>query len=281
MGRRGWERLAILAVCAIAGAGPARAGFPSDVPDRFQILLGGVRAEFNTQASLALTGAPGAYVSLEDVFDLPVAQSDWSVEGFWRFSRKGYLDFGYVDFRRKAATIIDQDVSWGGYTLQRDSRVDAKFSSAFPYAAYRHDFLHLQQIHLSGSAGISYLRLGTGLSTEAVVLDPDGNPVSGQFEKDVSLAFPVPLLGIEMDWRLARRTVLQFYQRLFFVDYQGLKGSLQFGALRYQWFVTPHVAIGAGFVTDRIGIGEYQKGDYTARFQYGVMGLEYFAKLAF
>jgi hypothetical protein len=265
-----------------AGAPAARADFPSDVPDRFKIQAGGVKAQFDTQASMSLTDGPaGVYVNFEDVFDLPVRDNSWSVEGFYRFSDKGYVDFGYVDYRRQNARVLEQDVEWGEYVFQANARVDAKFNTTFPYAAYRHDFLQLEQVHISGSAGISFLILGAGLEADGGVVDQNGQPVTGSVEVEADVAFPVPLLGLQLDWRLTRHTALQFYGRTLYVDYQQFRGGLNQQAIRYEWYATRHFALGGGISFYRINIQRYETGDYTARFQYSVSGPELYLKMAF
>ena len=272
----------LVALLLLAGAGAARADFPGDVPDRFKFQAGGVDAQFVTQGSLSLTDGPvGAFLNFEDVFDLPISKSFWIAEGFYRFSEKGYVDFGYVDFRRTAGTILDQDINWGDHTFLANGEVDAKFATTFAYAAYRHDFLRLDQVHISGSAGFAYLRLGTGLSASGNVLDQNGDPVSGSFSQDVSVSFPVPLVGLQLDWKLTKHTAIQMYFRTLYVDASGFAGGIRESAIRYEWYATRHFAIGGGFDNYNISLRKYTTGDFTARFEYDVRGFEGYLKMAF
>ena len=273
---------ATLLLLAVAATGTARADFPSDVPDRFKMQAGGVDAGFDTQGSLALTEGPaGVFINFEDVFDLPISKQFWYTEGFYRFSKKGYVDFGYVDFQRKARRVIQEDIDWGNVTFLADANVDAEFGSSFIYAAYRHDFLQLEQVHISGSAGFSYLDLSMGLSANGNVVDQDGNPISGEYERKVDLQFPVPLLGLQLDWRITRHTVIQMYVRTLRIDYSGIKGGIGQRAIRYEWYATRHFAVGGGWSEYSIDLDRYETGDYTARFNYEVSGLELYLKMAF
>jgi len=272
----------ILALLMMVGAGTAWADFPGDVPDRFKIQAGGVDANFNTNASLSLTDGPaGAYIDFEQVFDLPLYQKDWNIQGFYRFSKKGYLDFGYVDFARSAQTILDEDIQWGEYTFQADGQVTVDFGTAFWYAAYRHDFLQLEQVHISGSAGFSYLELTSGLNASGSVLDQNGNPVAGEVDRKANVSFPVPLLGLQLDWKLTKRTAIQMYTRLLYIDYQDFAGGIRQAGIFYEWYPARHFGIGGGWSSYQINISRYETGDYTARFDYDVNGLELYLKLAF
>jgi len=272
----------ILALLMMVGAGAAWADFPGDVPDRFKFQVGGVDANFNTNASLSVTDGPaGAYIDFEQVFDLPLYQKDWNAVGFFRFSDKGYIDFGYVDFERSAQTILDQDVNWGEYTFQADAQVTVDFGTAFGYLAYRHDFLRLDQVHISFSAGFSYLMLTSGLSASGSVLDQNGNAVSGEVDRKANVSFPVPLLGLQVDWKLTKRTAMQIYTRLLYIDYQQFAGGIRQAGIYYEWYPARHFGIGGGYSSYMIDITRYETGDYTAKFNYDVNGLELYLKMAF
>ena len=280
--RTGWRAALAALLLAAAATGTARADFPSDVPDRFKMQVGGVDAGFDTQGSLSLTDGPaGLFINLEDVFELPISKQFWYTEGFYRFSQKGYIDFGYVDFYRKAGKVIEEDVNWGNVTFLANAQVDAEFGSKFIYAAYRHDFLQLEQVHISGSAGFSYLDLTMGLSANGNVVDQDGNPITGEYEKKVDVKFPVPQLGLQLDWRLTKHTAIQMYLRTLYIDYQGIKGGIKQRAIRYEWYPTRHFAVGGGFSEYSIDLDRYETGKYTARFNYQVAGMELYLKTAF
>jgi hypothetical protein len=279
---RGCRTSMLLLILTTMGAGAAWADFPGDVPDRFKFQVGGVDANFTTQASLTLSDGPaGAFIDFEEVFDLPLYQKDWFATGFYRFSDKGYIDFGYVDFERSAHTIIDQDVQWGEFTLLANADVQVDFGTAFYYAAYRHDFLQLEQVHISLSAGFAYLDLTAGLAASGNVEDQNGNAVSGEVERRADVAFPVPLLGLQLDWKLTKHTAIQMYTRLLYIDYQDFAGGIRESAINYEWYFTRHFGIGGGYSSYQVNIKRYDTGDYTARFDYDVQGLDLYLKMAF
>ena len=274
--------LAVLALLFVSFSGTVHAEFPGDVPDRFKIQVGWVDAQFTTQGSLSLTDGPaGAYINFEDIFDLPVYERDWNMEGFYRFSERGYVDFGYVDFERKASHILSEDLDWGDVTYQADAVVTAGFGTAFAYAAYRHDFLREDRVHISGSAGFSYLSLDSSLEASGNVVDENGTPISGDVKKEANVSFPVPIFGLQVDWGLTKRQAIQMYWRTLYIDYQDFAGGITQSAIRYEWYMQKHFAIGGGLNTYRINIRRYETGDFTARFQYQVAGLEVFLKMAY
>jgi len=268
---------------SLAGAGTlAQAGFPYDVPDKFKFQIGGISAQLTTQGAVGRTdGAVGAFVSLEDTFDLPIRKSTWDAQGYWRFSEKGYVDFGYFSLQREAAHIIEQDVSWGDFIFLADGEVRAKFDSSFGYAAYRHDFLHLEQVRISGSAGFSYLQIKAGLSAEGSVTDQDGNPVSGEVSEEGKVNFPVPLLGLQLDWALTKHTAIMMYTRHLYINVGDFRGGVSQSAVFYEWYAARHFGLGGGISNYRINIKNYTSGDKTAKFNYDVSGVELYFKFPF
>src|SRR5262245_1001068 len=270
------------ALLTALSAGAARADFPGDVPDRFKIQLGSMDSRYTTEAAFYRTGGPaGAFIDFEGTLDLPAYKKDWNVGGFYRFSDKGYLDFGYADLERTAQRVLDQDVQWGGYKFLVNAQVNTEFGTAFGYLAYRHDFLHLEQVHISASAGLSYMMLDSGLSADAGVLDQNGNSVTGSVNVQSDVSFPVPLLGLQLDWKLTRRTAIGMFLRTLYIDYHDFAGGIRQSAVRYEWYATRHFGIGGGLLDYKVDIGRYRSGNYTAQFHYDVTGLDLYLKLAF
>jgi hypothetical protein len=269
---------ALLAVSALA---PAHAEF-GDVPDRFRIIIGGTSADFVTQGALTYEPAgSGVMINFEDLFDIPVSEEDLRLEGFWRMTERAYLDFGFVEFNRTGSKELVQDVVWGEYTLAEGSFVAATWNSRFPYAAYRYDFLHEDKVKISGSAGISYVRIAPMLEADGGVTGPSG-PVTGHFEKGESIEFPVPLLGLRIDWAIVNRLELQTYVRLFYLSYEDvLKGGMRESTMRLQWHFTKHVGAAVGYDSTIVRLKEYDTGDYDAKFSYDISGFSAYLTFAF
>ncbi len=264
---------------------PAPASFatmPGDVPDKVRFSLGGMAADAFTEAALSSTSAGvGATINFEDVFDLPTSKTVARATGYWHFSDRQYLDFGYVDIDRSGRNILDEDVEWGDYVFLANGQVDAGFRTQFPYAAWRWGFLQLDQVRISGSAGISYLGLSATLKATGNVTDPDGNPISGTVEKEASIDFPVPLIGLQIDWAVHRKLMIEIYKRAIYIDAFDLRGGIDESAVRLHWYFSKHLGISGGLDRESIDIKEYRSGDATARFRYEVSGLALYLDFAF
>ncbi len=279
-------RRATIAVCAwlscIGFSQPVRAGFPSEVPDRIQVQLGGTLATFDTSVGLGVKGGRlGTTVVFEDFLDLPVSKSVWRADGWWHWGDHHNLDFGYVDIDRENAHEINEDIQFGKFTFLANSRVTGRMASRFVYAAYRHDFLKLDQVRIGGSAGASVMTLEGSLSATVGLVDSTGAAVQRGGEVGEDITIPVPLLGMQVNWAVSPRGMIEFYARFFYLNSSTLRGGMNESALRYYHFLTQHFGVGAGFDRVNINIPKFKTSDYVVRAQYTIQGLSAYARYSF
>src|SRR5262249_37183041 len=141
---------------------------------------------------------------------------------------------------------LDQDFTWGDHTFLANAIVEAKFETAFWNLAWRHDFLRLDQVHIGFSSGLSTPTLTSRLSANGNVVDENGTPVTGSFSQELIATCPVPLVGLQIDWKLTHHTDIQMYARTLYVDTHGFQGQIRQSALLYEWYPMKHFAIGGG-----------------------------------
>jgi hypothetical protein len=269
----------VLCVLLAGAASSALAALPGDVPDKWRFSIGGMAADAFTEAALSSsTAGIGATVNFEDVFDLPTDKTVGRLEGYWRINKRQFLDFGYVDIDRSSHKVLQEDVEWGDRVFQTGGDVSASFNTRFPYVAWRYAFLNLEQVRISGSAGISYLGLSASLKANGAVTNP---PASGTVEEEGSIDFPVPQFGLQLDWALNRVLMLEMYIRTIYIDAFDLRGGISESAIRLHWYFTKHFGMSAGIDKESIDIKEYTSGDKQARFRYEISGLAAYFDFAF
>jgi hypothetical protein len=268
------------ALCAHAST--VQASFPGDTPDRLQIQVGGTLSTLDTQAALGnAQGGVRVMLVFEDFFNLPVHDRYLRGDAAWKFGDKSYLDLGYNNLDRAAARSIQQDATFGDYVFQAGANVEAEFNTLFIYAAYRHDFLQLDPVRISGSAGLSVVRIEAALTAAGSVTDLNGNPVTGVVTERSKLFLPVPLLGFQIDWATGDTMVLQAYARAIALDVSGIRGGMIDSGFRYYWWFHRRAAVGAGIDRLAIGLPSYESEDMTARFGYTIQGFSMFLRGAF
>ncbi|MGH9870325.1 MAG: hypothetical protein ACREAA_19485 [Candidatus Polarisedimenticolia bacterium] len=260
----------------------ARAEMPGDVPDRWRIDLGGMASSSTTQASVTSTDAGfGLSVNLEDVFDMPESRSVVRFAGSWHFTKRQYLDFGQLSISRTGIKSIEEDVDWGRFEFDAGAEVTSTFDADFPYLAWRWDFLQDPRVHISGSVGIIYLGVEASLEATGGVTDPNGVPITRTVNEEASVQFPVPQIGLQVDWAVGKRVLIKLYSRLIYVDFADIRGAVGEQAIRFYWYFSRHVGFAVGLETARIDLKEYVSGDTKSKFDYNVSGLTFYIATAF
>jgi hypothetical protein len=271
-----------LAILVAMAALPARAEFPEGVPDKIRFGMGTMFANINTSGAVGkVDGIVGTYVNLEDVFNLPVRQSTVAGSAEWRVKGKHFLDFVFTQINREAGRVITENVVYGNYVFQANANVSATWKSSFPYVAYRYNFLEEKKVHIGGSVGISYLKMDAGLKANAGVTDLEGNPVEGTISESAGIEFPVPLIGMQVDWAFARRWTLRMFFRTLFINTQDFRGSHNMTGMNVDFFPTKHFGMGMGYNAIKVNLGKFTSDDLTGNFTYDIQGISLFFKGTF
>lgn len=264
-----------------AATGAARADLPGEVPDKYRIAIGGMFADAYTDAALGSTEAGlGATINFEDIFDLPESKKTARFEFNWRIGKRQFIDLGYLELNRSGSRVLQEDVEWGDFIYTAGGKVTATFDTNFPYAAWRYAFLDLPQVRISGSAGITYLSISSSLFASGNVTDKNGTPVTGEVEEDVSVAAPVPQVGLQIDWALTKRLAVLLYLRQIYVNIDKIDGGIGETAARLQWWYARHAGLSVGLDKESIDLKSYETGDVRARFRYEVRGWSFYLNFA-
>jgi len=277
---------ASLVMAAAVSSSPLRAeDFATDVPDLVWIDVGGAVNDVTTDMSLTGPRGLGVSVNFEDVFDLPVNKTTGRMFGTARISAKRrYIDFGYVDIDRSGSKVITEDINWGDYTFLADGEVGASFRTQFIYAAFRYDFLHEEKVRISGSAGLTFLRIKAGVSGLASYPDPnDPNAtITSSIDKESSASAPVPMVGLSLDWALTRRLTVRTYNRFFRLNMSGFDGGLYEAGIRLNWYFAKHFGMGLGYDRTALRIKNLDVGaQNNLRANYGFTGVGLYFNFAF
>jgi hypothetical protein len=275
---------AVLAFAGVASVSAVRAeDFAGDVPDRVWIDFGWSDNELGTSASFSGPNGVGAVIDFEDVFDIPGTKATGRMFGTARISEKRrWIDFGYVNMRREGSRQLDNDITWNGYTITAGSFVKAKFNTAFIYAAYRYDFLHLEPVRISGTAGLTWINFSTGLSANGTINNPDGSFFGSSYDRNGSVGAPVPMIGLNLDWALTHRLVVRSYTRFFRINMSSFNGSLNEAGMRLNWYFAKHFGLGLSYDRTDLDLKELKlDNENIVKANYYFNGASLFINLAF
>lgn len=246
---------------------PAWAQIPEDVPDNLRFRLGGIFASFSTEIVASRPGAPGSSIDFTSEGLTDDSKNTFRGEGYWNFLGRSYLDFGYVDFKLEATKSITKDFTFNGNVYKAGAEVTGETESRYIYAAYRYGFVKNPNVHFGLSLGLTYAKLSASLSAKAGVQRPDGTVIAGGASTERSVDVPVPLIGADLEVRLARGLTLQARARGVGITIDPYSGSWVEFAGGLNWYFAQHFGIGGAYEYQKITLKKDEDSPDAFRFE--------------
>ncbi|HMF07933.1 MAG TPA: hypothetical protein VKJ00_02280 [Thermoanaerobaculia bacterium] len=246
-----WTRFFLGAAALSLVSLPVLAQFPDDIPDNVKLRIGGIFASFQNNVTVSNPNAPGTGIDLTGEHLTPDHKNTFRGDGYWNFLGRSYLDFGYVDFKLDGSTSITRDIVFNGKVYKAGAEVSGESRSRYIYAAYRYGIIKNPDLHWGVSLGLTYATLSAKLAASAGVELPDGTVISGGASSERSINFPVPLIGTEIEFRLAQHLTLGARARAIGATIDPYSGSWIEYAGNLNWYVSEHFGVGGAY--------EYQK----------------------
>lgn len=247
-------RFVLGAAALLFPAIPALAQFPDEVPDRFRLRLGGIFASFHTETLLSVEGVGGTTIDLTGLGLTPDHKNTFRGDGYWNFLGRSYLDFGFVDYNLSGSRSITKDLVFNGLVYKAGAQVSAETDNRYIYAAYRYGIIKNPAVHLGLSLGISYYTSSAKLSASAGVQRPDGTIVVGGASSEGKLNLPIPLLGLEAEFRIVRQLTLGARVRAIGATIDPYSGSWVEAVADVNWYLSRNFGLGGAYEYHKIHI---------------------------
>jgi hypothetical protein len=274
--RQGWWCCLVLLAAAPfenarADDPPFQATFVFDLGSYF------MGSETNIRAD-ALNGIDlGSRFRAEDVFGLD-DETVFRLEGAWRFKPRHGVRFMYFDSSRSHTRALDRDIEFGDETFPVGVSATLDFDFTVTELAYRYSLVESDDFELDASAGIHHIDFG--MSVSARLSSPAGG---GQYDADesVSTNAPLPVVGLGLNWRLARDVYLLAHGQYFQVKADGLDGrltDLQAGLL---WQFSRHVGFGASYNRFMLDVSAGDDDSFRGELEWAYSGPQLFLRGVF
>ena len=285
MKNAGIRKLVLLGAAGLLlAAGPAMAqsatNFPGNVPDNFRLRLGGIFASLSSDIKLTSEGADGTNVDFPGIGLTPDSKNTFRGDGYWNFAGRSYLDFGFVDYSSSGSKTISKDITWDGVVYKAGATVAGENESRFIYAAYRYGIVKNEAVHFGLSLGVSYTTLRASLSANASVTKPDGTVISGGATREREINAPVPLLGAELEFRIAGPVTIGARFRGVGLNIDPWSGSWVEATGMINWYFSQNFGVGGAYEYQKILI-EKETTAHDFRFEQKFEGPRAFILLTF
>lgn len=270
MKRIGFFVAVVVLVCAAPGA-------RAQSDDRWGLDLGFFATNFTTTLRLDSEELGlGTEIDLEDDLGMKSDRGDFRLNGFYRFNPRHRIQFGYTRWTRSAEKVLDEEIQWGDEIYQVNARISSELKADWYKLAYKYSFVHNDDVEVGASFGISTYSFSARLAAQVEV--EGGQTAEGQVESK-SLVAPIPVVGMQVDWRLAPKFTFWFSGEFFDARISGYDGTLTDSIAGFDWMFTKPVGVGVAYNYVSLRVDKDAKADLGVRYSYD--GLFAYLKMRF
>lgn len=267
------DRLCVLAAAAVVlGNGMPMVTAAEELTDRGALKAGSyfVR-DAETRASAGPSGGgPGTEIEFDRDLDGETDVTAPRVEGYFRFTPRHRIDFGWYSLERKGETAIRKDITFGDRTFSVGTPLESRIETTIRKLAYTWSFVHGERLELGASVGVHYPEFAMRLETAV-----------GSVSEEESFDAPLPVWGLLVDYSFTERWHLLAKGEIFRIELDGeLDGSLTDLQLQTEYRLGRNFAVGVGLSRLRLD-GDVDNGDFQGALEdiyrgYQLYGAVYF-----
>jgi len=211
---------------------------------RFRLGIGLFLKAFETSVQVGLRDIDlGTDIDLEDDLGLDVDDTNIRLDGYYRFTSRSRLNFGYYRWRRLSRIVLEEEIVYDDTVFEVGLDVRSHFDGDVLKAAYTYSVVRTDRLGLALTAGLSVFDFGMGIAAVGYISGEPGD-VSGEWkEEHDDLVAPVPVLGLRYGHLLGDSVMLRFSGEVFGLSVSNWEASLVDVKLALDWFPWQHVGL--------------------------------------
>jgi len=225
----------------------------------------------------------GVSVNLEDLLGMDTENQVFRLNSYWRFSdnRKHRLDIAWFSFNRSASTKMTDDIiidlpDDDPIFIESGTVVESFMDLDIFELGYRYSFIQDDRLDFSGGIGLYIMPISFGFSATGLVEE----------EGDQKFTAPLPVLNLKLDVLLAPKWYFRSGSQLFYIEYEGITGSLTDVRTAVEYNPWKHVGLGLGVDAMRMnleGNGKllFPKNDLKGTVEFNYIGLFLYGRVFF
>jgi hypothetical protein len=269
--------LTIAAVLSTAGAGLAEA---QDSWDSVVVRSGALLSQVGSTVRIdPRLGSLGTSIDLEDDLGFSSEATTFFSEGTWRLSRRSQLQISYNNVRRDVSNVLlDRPVTFGNTTVNAQARVDSFLDTWYLTANYGLAIVATPRAELGVMAGVTALRIHTGLGLSAQVGAAATH--SRQLTENAQFTVPIPLPGLFLNLRPHDRVTLSASARYLHVSIGDFSGGMTEASAGGDVKLLRWLGVGGAYYYNRVD-ADHAGNVFTGRIAYQFNGPQAYVVLAF
>ena len=189
-------------------------------------------------------------IELEDDlgFDSDV-NTGW-LRGVYRMANRHRLSLTYTPIRRSANAVSQKDINIEDNIIKAGASIETSVKTDIFDIEYLYSFYKRRNIEASVSGGLYWLYYKFELNAAGeIVRDGSEENIQTNYESDLRLHAPLPLLGLSGTYEVNPRWYLHAAARYFYIAVNDIEGQLVSAGLGTDYYFTEHWGLGLSIST--------------------------------
>jgi len=271
--------LSVGAVPAVAKPFPEQEEETPRFSDRWQVTIGGVLADMKTSTQVGFGSTVGSFIRLEEDLELDDGNSEFILDGFYRFRPRHALAVRFVEIDRSAKSIIDDRFEIGELVFDVNAHLTTDFKSTQVNLIYKYSFINNGVVEAGVAAGLSMFDYDIFVEGEATVDDGMGGVTTQILSTEQDILAPVPTIGIFLAYAIRPNLVFHAGGSVFDLEVSDYDGRLLEINWALEWYFSRHAGLGIGFTDTEMDVEKTAGDPFRVDYRYG--GFTYYLSLVF
>lgn len=229
------SNLRLIWLLAISAFAPVTAEAQGEDLREFSLSLAAYFTDRDTETRLDTDTDFGTKIDLEDVLGMDNTNTDFRVDGYFRFNALHRIDFSWYDLPRSGRRRINATIDYGDLTFPIDTTVVSDGDWSALKLAYGYSFWHRGDDYLAFTAGLYVIDSRMDLADENSELSEAGEVTA-----------PLPVIGLRGSRALDDRWSIRGSAELFAIEFDNVDGHLFDLSVMLDYAVRENISIGVG-----------------------------------
>ncbi len=248
--------------------------------ERFRLDLGGFFQKFTTTIRVdSPTTGRGTEINLEDDLGISSNQANFRVDGYWRFGRRGRVDFAYTGWNRSSSHTLDKDIVVGDTTYHAGGTLDSRLKVSLIEAYYGYSFWNTPKFEAGLQIGVSAVINAIDIEGTGTITGGGGSASGSYSSQTRSLTAPLPAIGAQLRYTIIPGLLVTGRIRGMSATVDNVKGSVLEGRAGLDYYPWKNVGIGAAY--DFMEIKVTKESDPSLELDYRYSGPMVYLSLVF
>ena len=237
--------MAVVAFLFVAGSLPATAADDfRAITNKLTFSFGSYLADFDTDASVGTDGVLGTFIRFEDELGLDDDDTIFRIDGFYRFSDKNAIGFGFWTLNRDGEAFTSEQINFDGDIFDVGVFLRSELDSQWIRLDWRHSFLRNEKGEAGFTLGLSTYEFDVGLQGLATVSDGMGGTVLVDTRSSDDFLAPVPTIGFFINYSITPKWVFRLSANYFSLEVSDFEGNITDTVIQFEWLFSRYVGVG-------------------------------------